>query len=294
MKATLKLPIADCQLRFKPQLSAFSLVEIIVAVGLLSFIMLGLLMAFNQTQRAFRTGITQVDVLESGRAVTSLLSSELQQNTPSYDGAAVNFYATNYFVSAQALPGTVAPNVFRTNVLGEVFFLIRENQKWIGVGYRVGFDNGLPAGTLYRYTTNVSLRYPSTVFVNYNATQLTNMSRVVEGVVHFRVRAFDTNGIWINPPVTAPGPGGNYRRNIRADWSGLIPNEIAVYGFTNNAVPASVEFELGILEDRTFERLKSIPDAAAQRAFLTNQAAGSVHIFRQRVAIRNVDPAAYQ
>src|SRR5437899_453189 len=33
----------------------FSLIEIMVTVGLLSFIILGLLVMFNQTQRAFRT-----------------------------------------------------------------------------------------------------------------------------------------------------------------------------------------------------------------------------------------------
>ena len=69
----------------------FSLVEILVVVGLLSIIILGLVAMFSQTQRAFRLGLTQVDVLESGRAVTDMMTRELSQMTPSRASNAVNF-----------------------------------------------------------------------------------------------------------------------------------------------------------------------------------------------------------
>ena len=38
--------------------AAFSLIEIMITSALLSFIVLGLLAMFNQTQRAFRSGMT--------------------------------------------------------------------------------------------------------------------------------------------------------------------------------------------------------------------------------------------
>ena len=60
-----------------------------------------------------------------------------------------------------------------------------------------------------------------------------------------------------------------------------------------NAVPAVVEFEIGILEQQTYQHYKSIPTAAAQANYLEGQA-GRVHLFRQRVAVRNVDATAYQ
>ncbi len=47
---------------------AFSLIEIMVAVGLMTIIVLGLLAMFDQTTRAFKVGMGQTDVLESGRA----------------------------------------------------------------------------------------------------------------------------------------------------------------------------------------------------------------------------------
>jgi hypothetical protein len=60
----------------------------------------------------------------------------------------------------------------------------------------------------------------------------------------------------------------------------------------SNTVPASVEVELGVLEDRTLQRAESL-SGAVQTAYLWNHA-GQVHIFRQRAWIRNVDPSAYQ
>src|SRR6516225_9991687 len=51
----------------------FSLIEILVAVGILSFMIIGLLALFNQTSRAFRTGMTQSDVLESARSVSEMM-----------------------------------------------------------------------------------------------------------------------------------------------------------------------------------------------------------------------------
>ncbi|HPC60329.1 MAG TPA: prepilin-type N-terminal cleavage/methylation domain-containing protein, partial [Verrucomicrobiota bacterium] len=69
MKPFFRIPI----LRRRRRRSAFSLVEILVTVALLSFIVLGLLAMFHQTQRAFRSSITQTDVLEAGRALTEII-----------------------------------------------------------------------------------------------------------------------------------------------------------------------------------------------------------------------------
>jgi hypothetical protein len=62
---------------------------------------------------------------------------------------------------------------------------------------------------------------------------------------------------------------------------------------SNSVVPASIEFELGILEERTAARARAIANANRRRDYLTNQV-GKVHVFRWRVPVRNVDPTAYQ
>jgi hypothetical protein len=81
--------------------------------------------------------------------------------------------------------------------------------------------------------------------------------------------------------------------NIGIADSTLAPGEVGFYGFTNNAVPAYVELELGVLEPAVLKRYDSIPDPLIASNFLAAHA-GNVHLFRQRIAIRNVDRTAYQ
>jgi len=70
------------------------------------------------------------------------------------------------------------------------------------------------------------------------------------------------------------------------------PDTVSCYAFSNNIVPAYVEVELGILEPAILKRYNSIPDPVAKSNFLANHA-GNVQLFRQRIAIRNVNPCAY-
>ena len=77
----------------------------------------------------------------------------------------------------------------------------------------------------------------------------------------------------------------------------VAPGEIGFYLFRSNAVPAFVELELGILEQQAWERYKSLPllvqPPPTPRSDFLQQQGGRVHLFRQRVAIRNVDFTAY-
>ena len=231
-------------------------------------------MMFGQVQRAFRAGITQTDVLEGGRAAADMLSRELSGVIPSYIGATNFYYGPTNITSAQLLPG--GGTTSRANVLERLYFLTRENQDWVGYGYRVYDPSGLGVGELQRYTpTNVN-RTPW-IQPNYLAPATDpTWHRVLDGVVHFQVRALNsTNEIARTNAVSIFSSGG-------------------ICIFRSNAVPAYVEFELGILEKRAYERFRALtnnPVAAA--SYLQNQA-GKVHLFRQRVPIRTVDVKAYQ
>lgn len=284
---------------------AFSLIEVLVVIALLSLIIIGLVAMFSQTQRAYRLGTTQVDVLEAGRAVTDMMTRDLAQMTPSYQNPAndvVNCYVglRNYAPLLQTLPGSPAPG--RTNLLEEMFFLTRDNQKWYGVGYFVRTNNfgnlGFPGpgmGTLYRFETNYSdavfKRYPDWFWRDFNAalTNETRANKLMDGVVHFKVRTYDTNSYWINRDM-----GSSIFTNMPPSPVALYPfGETPLLYFYSNAVPASVEVELGIMEERSVERAQSINNPVARAAFLKEQA-GKVHLFRWLVPIRNVDPTAYQ
>jgi type II secretory pathway pseudopilin PulG len=284
---------------------AFTLVEILVVVVLMSLIVLALMAVFNSTQAAFRASITQTDVLEGGRSVTGLLKSDLEAMTPSFgvNNGAVNFYVTNNPLQYQLQSGPLMQSLagsaqLRTNVLQRFFVLTRQNTTWTGVGYVVDTTSTNYFNPLYRFvvTANAMARnVPALFYTNFLANARlpispanTNMSHLVDGVVHLTVRAYDTNGYW----MTNGYPIG-YTHIARNAW--FTPPALGEVGFYmfSNTLPASVEIQMGLLEDRTLQRAESIPVANVRSNYLAQQA-GKVHLFRQRIPIRNVDPAAYQ
>ncbi len=335
---------------------AFTLIELMVTVGLLSLIVLGLLAVFNQTQRAFRAGMTQTDILESGRMAMDLMSRQVEQMTPSgypYIVVRNSWYAsTNFFVEPS--PGfspflqEMTDNYFRrTNVIQRFFFLTKVNQDWIGTCFQVIPDdvNGC-IGTLYqiqatnysrqgpmtvcgsvRYAANIALQnaanglgvtnvaYLDPVYNNNTAWVTNFINPIADGIIHLRVRAFSTNGflivtnatcvlgtngmfvltysplgfpIYTNVWDTSVYGSGSFSGAYAGAWD---PQQAAAY-FMKEAVPAAVEIELGILEPPILKRYQSIPIPLAQRQYLSNHIA-EVHLFRQRIGIRNIDFTAY-
>ncbi len=291
---------------FQPSRAAFSLIEVMIVVVLMSVIILGLMAMFSQTQRAFKAGMTQTDVLEGGRMATEMLSRELEQIVPGYSTAYLgqtNFVAVLETEFAQTLPATSAE---RTNLTSRIFFLTHENQTWTGIGYFLVADTTVtpvnPVGVLTRFEMSDNAagfaQRPWLLISNFNLasqgfSSYGNLSKVLDGVVSFHFRTYDTNGYWINP---APPPTPIGQIWIHSDWSarfpiGSYPPRVD-YHFVSNAVPAYVEFELGILEQGAVDKYKSIPISTVQSNYLAGQA-GRVHLFRQRVAVRNVDRSAY-
>jgi len=298
---------------------AFSLIEILITVGLLSFIILGLMLMFNQVQRAFRSSMTQTDVLEAGRAVADMMARELEEMTPTQIRAnapgVLNFMAEleNKTVDGnfafddplrQFLPGATVP---RTNYVQRIFFMSKVNQDYVGTGYVVvpHYTNSVTdvaVGTLYQYAVATNKAWASTLprdFINAS-TSLNNLHRVADGVVHLRLRAFDVHGALITPNTQGT-------HNITAQWeNNILASQYVAdqtrYYFYSNAVPAHVELEIAFLEPHLLDRYKAIEDSdfAAgltavphARNYLSNQVA-NVHLFRRRIPIHNVDFAAYQ
>ncbi|MDB6109485.1 MAG: hypothetical protein JWR69_1235 [Pedosphaera sp.] len=308
---------------------AFSLVEILVVVALLSVIILGLVAMFHQTQKALLSTTTQVDILEAGRAGADLMARDFEQMTPSRMRNTTNFYTG--FAPAFLLKQVLADgSEVRSNRLEEVFFLSRNNLQWTGIAYFV--DTLTPPlnrgdalvdtvakfgiGSLYRYETNATGPFsPSTAFHASPAGLLGDylgirgldknvlinpppslawpvppsdpirVRKILDGVVHFRVQAFDTQGRLLRS-VGVPLPQNTdiYTEPVSGD---------SFYTTYSNAVPAYVELEIGVLESRTLQRFKTLIDnTTAATNFLPAHAA-QVHLVRQRISIRNVDPSAY-
>jgi type II secretory pathway component PulJ len=292
------------------RLHAFTLIEILVVVVLMALIVLALMAVFSSTQAAFRASITQTDVLEGGRAAMGMLKSDLESMTPSLgvsNGAngAVNFcvitnqyqYQSNSAPLVQSLTGSGSQ---RTNVLQKFFILTRQNTTWTGTGYIVDTTATNYFNPLYRFTAtaNVSARnMPWGLYTNFLANTVlpvsatnANLSHLMDGVVHLTVRAYDPNGYWMTN--TSNFVGGRFVTNQNVRFIPPVLGEVGFYMFSNT-LPASVEIQLGLLEDRTLQRAESIPVANVRSSYLA-QHAGQVHLFRQRFPIHNVDPSAYQ
>ena len=287
---------------------AFTLIEVMVVVVLLSLIVIALMAVFNSTQAAFRASVTQTDVLESGRAAMDLITGDLRAMSPSqgfYTNRSgffgpVNFFAgTNFVGTYQGNPPLiqtlVASSGSRTNMQQDVFMLSQDNLNgvptWFGTGYAVCLS---PSNTysLYRFSTNRPVAQSGSAsnlfwsdFQNFRSYPNSgNYSHLLDGVVNFQVRAFNASGGLILTNGT----------NIFTN----APTH-SVY-FFSNALPASVEIEMATLEDRTLQRAESrlpnlpaLPPNDSRTKYLQDQA-GNLHVFRQRVAIPNVDPSVYQ
>ncbi|HEV2692363.1 MAG TPA: prepilin-type N-terminal cleavage/methylation domain-containing protein [Verrucomicrobiae bacterium] len=294
--------------------SAFSLVEVLIVTTLLALIVLALMDVFSSTQRAFRASVTQVDVLEGSRAAMELITDDFRKMTAgdgntnylirdvNFSSVANGFAYTPFYSSAiytplsQSLPGSSGN---RVNLLQYFFILGRENNQWTGTGYVVDTTSASPLYPLYRYHQQVGItNAPRLLFTNFlaqvNNGNWTNMSHLVDGVVHLVVRPYDLNGVWLTNGYTSTAavpPGvftyGPYQGEVNIDFAGAT-------------IPASVEVQMGVVEDRILARAESLPNnlpAAPpndrRSLYLFNQS-GAVHLFRQHVNILNVDRSVYQ
>ena len=282
-----------------------TLMELLVAMGILSIIVVGLLAMFQQTQRALRASATQTDVLETGRAVMDLMVREIQQasaiNLPHYNN---NFYgfkisnSVNFFGITNELKGLYpplsqkrpggAPN--QQYDFEDIFFVTHSGNEWRGIGYFINLTNNAGYGTLYlwktnlNYGTNVTLNYWTNVTLLYTnfwsekkyfqnnpgsmGTDLTR--RVADGIVHLKVHFYDKEG-FLYPNMMAPNL-------IKSD-------NLAV--FLGDMLPYTVEIQLGVLEPPLLDRVRGMPGGAA-RAFLEDEhRAGRVHLFRQLIQVRS-------
>ncbi len=299
--STLKFQMANFKWQMRPAAvrQGFSMVEILVVVSIFSVIVLALMAVFSGTQRAFRSTLTQTGVLEGGRATMDLITRDLRGLVPS-DGAvngAVNFlvadngsYATPL---VQSMPGGSSS---RQNLLQEIFILNHYNNGWWGVAYAIGTNrqSASLATSLYRLqcpTNGSTVTDPSTLYTNqavqsFFANPLTNGSHLIDGVVHFAVRAYSPAGYQINSAYTNAFPG----KLSQTAFSTLQGNASGMQMYSNN-LPAAVELQLGVLEDQVLAHALSL-SAASSLSYLQGQS-GAVHLFRQRVSIPNVDTTAY-
>ena len=313
----------------RPRVRAFSLMELMVAVGIMGVIVAALYTVFNQTQKALRANVNQTDVLEGGRFAMELIVGDLRRLS-----AAGLTRETNFLVSLspaiQALPLAElepaelfrryydtnpptqftgyqpvvqrldAPGVYRTNTLQEMFLFARNGTRGAGTVYRVVNARG-GVGTLAKYSFehNQRLMLPGLLSVAALGQYATNFSPLLDGVIHFRVQAFDamgfamtaTNRFWYqnSSTNTYTNPGYQLGVDLLLDADARFATETFTV-FRSNAVPAAVEIEFGVLDPDALAKFRQLPAGSdLARSFLSNRAA-QVQLFRQRVPIWQAPP----
>jgi hypothetical protein len=322
--------------------NAFSLVELLTAVSIMVVIIYALYAMFARTQQALRANVTQVDVLESGRSTAEMIGRELEQLTPCNLPQTVNLsismtptnLPTYQYRTGPVLQADLDGTPLRMNVLEQLFFLRRDSNTWVGTGFRVMppvigqnsaggalYLTNSTVGTLYRYTSSTNYNYLNLNYTDWlhqfetmpPVNPLTglaspNLVPLADGVVHFRVTAYDPDGRrlgWettnmpaayriLRPPSrsafsTPLTTAANAQVILQPGWVATETQAV----FLSNAVPAYVEFELGVLEPVALKQYQSMigggASPAVAQAFLSKQA-GKVHLFRQRIPIRSVQP----
>jgi len=296
--------------------AAFTVIELLVAVSVMSVIVYALFVTFSQTQRALHGSIAQVDILGTGRAAMGLITRELEEVSAVPPGV---FNQTNLFIEMSPSEPTrqslLLAGHARTNELQDFFFLTRLNNRWTGIGYLVAATNGV--GTLYRYqTTNVlseDLGRVNLSLLFRNQRSNTNLIHAVaEGIVHLRLSSYQSAGVPLDPvnvrrmlPAATYSTGTENKMETVGLWIGY-PNEVTnmlvkpaptVVARVNNAgyvesrfvgpaLPSYLELELGVLDPKVYAKFRALSvNRSVATNFLANQAA-NVHLFRQRIPIR--------
>lgn len=271
--------------------AGYSLIEIMIAMALLTLIVVGLLTTLTQTQKALKFAGSQTDTLENGRAFMSMLSRELQEiaETPGVASNTFRFYSV-------ARGGVMVQDVeglgkdARENRLYSFGFIqrARESNSWRFISYEfdrrdVGEQRGV--ADLYRVETNCVLwaltnaggltDYQTQKRINGYSSDRNNYEsnyfrKVLSGVAHLSFKAYDTNGFVI-PEWTRDQLVGYVVTNALPAVTSIRPVE-------------AIEVEVGILDPDTYRRVKSMPDSATVLSYLKDRP-GNIQIFRQRIKI---------
>jgi type II secretory pathway pseudopilin PulG len=271
--------------------TAFSVVELMVAISIMGLITFALFTVFNQTQRALRSTEAQSDVSEKARAIIEMIGREVEQTLPTYSPFEYNLAAAPDYPPMKQTDETTAPGAARgqtasprTNVLYNIFFQTRETNAFKALGYRIiSFKNGV--GILERFqTTNrvgyapiSNAFYTNFLFQPIEATN-SNYHHVADGVIHFRISTYDPKGYKlaynstnVYPPAYTilrrdnngtVRPGSDTKKLTEANvvlaqgFGSNIPygeEETSCY-FLSNALPAFIEIELGVLEPEALKQ----------------------------------------
>ena len=192
----------------------------------------------------------------------------------------------------------VGGNSSRTNVLENFFILSRGNQNgvptWFGVGYAV--TTNAPPGplySLYRFATNHPVAAVNPALHFHQRFQFSRQRRRRQPFDGRRgvptVRAYDVNGYRMTNNYQSTAANGS-RTKTSFYWRRFTAKSDSSCSATRCRPPSRSKWACW----KTARCSAPNRCPICSRRQLSGRVAGEVHVFRQRVSIPNVDPAAYQ
>lgn len=300
----------------------FTVLELLLSIAIMTVIVIGLYTVFDQTQKALRHTMSQVDVLEGMRATTDLVGRDLESIAYVPLTRYTNIYITKSAYNQSVALENLSKGELLTTVFQDVFFHQRAGDQWSAIGYWVGpsasnTTTAVSVGRLYRFAISASNQQIRSLngasdqdarnallsaFKN-PVLRLTNSAPVVDGVVHFRIMAYGESGAplygtnlltWERQFETLRSRGQLPFGAHLATTVESGPAASVQYLFSDRSYPTGagwLEYEIGILEPATAIRYASILEGqpAAAAKFLARHAA-QIHLFRQRVPLRATSP----
>lgn len=224
-------------------LRAFSLLELMIAVGLLTVIILALYAMFDQTQKAFRQSLNQADLSEGGRSALDLMVRSVERAaSPRVDDALhLTIRPANATGYELVFPGEAA-QANRTQPLrfDELFFTYPAGGgRWHVAGLFIGT---LDAGPV----TSTPVPGLGSLYLYDEALPSTNLVQVLDGQGRLGVRLRDLASPASVPPYRLVGTPA-MRTNLVA---GRLTVAAFPAGETREARRDAVKLLEGVLQCR--------------------------------------------
>lgn len=260
----------------------FTLLELLLAVSIMTIIVTALYGIFNYTQRALRLNLNQSDVLEAARITLETLRQDLVQMVapPTND---ISFYAMLEVSPMQA------GDVRLTNWTYTLAFLKKEGAEYEASVYKVIADGYV--GSLFRYSQRLQpLNYKAKYIEGLLKLDPSLFGMIIDGVVLFNVEAFDFYGM----SIIQPSKPRNYPDTVQiiAGSASTGKRGLILY---DRSLPVGVIIELGVLEPNELQTYRNLLygkganptmllNPALAQKFLA-QRAGQIHIFKRHLII---------
>ena len=167
-----------------------------------------------------------------------------------------------------------SPAQSRTNVQEKIFILSRQNQTWTGVGYVVANSPQGDLDSLYRFTATTKSRRGETrrrCCSRSSSTLAVDQHEPLDGrrggpdrARLRRQRRMDDQHMSFSRRT------GRHQQKCSISSAGTL-GQIG-FAMFSNTLPASVEIEMGVLEDRALQRAESLSASPSAQSQLSRAA----------------------